>query len=302
VQPIATSEGQEIPSEWTKKSFCANCLIDAWNRQDLTEEERQDMEVISDYWMEEFPSLAEKTRSIVVSSFTGFADVFLRGTLRKLFSTSTNIIPEVTHEGALVLVDLPVHEYGKVGQYSQAIIKYLWQKATERRQGGDNVRPVFLWADEAQFFINQQDVQFQTTARSAKACTVYITQNLPNYISSLGKDLTYSLLGNLQTKIFHQNGDTETNQYASNLMGQEWKQKLSTSLNTSRQADIETGQNAGSSVTKELQPNLLPVELTRLAKGGEENNFLVEGVIFQGGRIYEVNHQNYIKLSFPQKE
>lgn len=73
-----------------------------------------------------------------------------------------------------------------------------------------------------EFFINSHDVKFQTTARSSRACTVYLTQNLPNYISALGENLTYSLLGNLQTKIFHQNSETKTNKYASEIIGKNW--------------------------------------------------------------------------------
>jgi len=200
--------------------------------------------------------LNEKTRSIITFSFTGLADVFLRGDLRELFTTSTNIFPEFTHNGAVILLDLPVHEYGKTGQFVQSIFKYVWQKATERRTKSEDMTPVFLWADEAQFFINSHDVKFQTTARSSRACTVYLTQNLPNYISALGENLTYSLLGNLQTKIFHQNSETKTNKYASEIIGQNWQDILTTSSNKNPDKDLSSSR--GTSFNEQVQYQILP--------------------------------------------
>jgi hypothetical protein len=113
------------------------------------------------------------------------ADSFLRGTLRDLFCTTTNLVPELTHEGAVILLDLPVKEYNDIGRFAQILFKLLWQRATERRDTTKHPLPVFLWADESQYFVTSHDQLFQTTARSAKACTVYLTQNLPNYYAAL---------------------------------------------------------------------------------------------------------------------
>lgn len=68
-----------------------------------------------------------------------------RGDLRELFTTTTNIFPEFTHNGVVILLDLPVHEYGKTGQFVQSIFKYVWQKATERRDKTENMTPVFFY-------------------------------------------------------------------------------------------------------------------------------------------------------------
>jgi type IV secretory pathway TraG/TraD family ATPase VirD4 len=294
-----TEDGQEINSEWMENSFCAKLLFEAWNKEDLTESSRLDLEIVRDYWLTEFPTLADKTRSIIVSSFTGLADMFLRGTLRELFCTTTNIFPEFTHEGVVIVIDLPVHDYSKVGQYAQAIFKYIWQKSTERRAKTENLKPVFLWIDEAQFFINSYDTKFQTTARSSRACTVYLTQNLPNYLNNLGDNLTYSLLGNLQTKIFHQNSDSRTNEYASHTIGRVWQDSIST--NVSRQ-DLEDQGKAGtgSSYNQIVEFDILPVEFSKLRKGGMENGLIVEGIVYQGGRIWQANKKSFLKVQFSQ--
>ena len=295
---IEQENGEVGETTWMKTSFCANLIFKAYNRQDLTESQQKDLESVKDYWTIDFAGLNEKTRSIITFSFTGLADVFLRGDLRELFTTSTNIFPEFTHNGAVILLDLPVHEYGKTGQFVQSIFKYVWQKATERRTKSDDMTPVFLWADEAQFFINSHDVKFQTTARSSRACTVYLTQNLPNYISALGENLTYSLLGNLQTKIFHQNSETKTNKYASEIIGQNWQDVLTTSSNKNPDKDLSS--NRGTSFNEQVQYQILPIEFTKLAKGGFETNLLVQGVVFQGGRIWQVNGYNFLTVLFEQ--
>ena len=62
-----------------------------------------------------------------------------------------------------------------------------------------------------------------STARTARACTVYLTQNLPSYYAQIGgrnpEHIADSLLGNFQTKIFHANGDPKSNQWAADLIG-----------------------------------------------------------------------------------
>jgi hypothetical protein len=43
------------------------------------------------------------------------ASAFLKGPLHTLFCTETNIIPEITHEGAILIVDLPVKRFEQIG-------------------------------------------------------------------------------------------------------------------------------------------------------------------------------------------
>jgi len=140
---------------WLNASFCGECLLESFVKKeagDLSDEEIGDLEIVQYYWTKEFPTLADKTRSVIVSSFTSLADVFLRGAMRELFTTTTNIVPEFTHKGAIIILDLPVHKYKKVGRYAQALFKYLWQNSIQERKVKEDSKPVFLWVDEAQFF------------------------------------------------------------------------------------------------------------------------------------------------------
>jgi len=78
-----------------------------------------------DYFLNHFPGLANRTRSVVVSTFLSMTDGLLRGLLQELLCGDLNVTPEMTHEGKIIIVDLPVKEYAELGQYAQIIFKYL---------------------------------------------------------------------------------------------------------------------------------------------------------------------------------
>jgi hypothetical protein len=304
----APHDFEELGSkEWQESSFCFQ-LIKEGEDIDKSQSKKLDFEFTARYWLNEFPSLAEKTRSIIVSSFTSMADCFLRGVLRDMFCTTTNILPEFTHEGAIILLDLPVKEYGELGQYAQVLFKYVWQQSAERRDVRQNPRPVFLWVDEAQYFITSYDQKFQTTARSSRACTVYLSQNLPNYYAAMGganaRDKTDSFLGNLQTKIFHANGDSVTNAWAAELLAKTWQYRKSVNNSVSKDSSHffpeVTGIQESHSLSESLEYQVLPHMFTTLRKGGFQNNLEVDAIIFQGGRIWRHTGKNYIVTSFSQ--
>jgi hypothetical protein len=291
---------------WQETSYCFHCIAKGEDRP-KTRREEHDFELTAKYFMGEFPSLADKTRSIIVASFTNMADCFLRGEMNDLFCTDTNLVPELTHNGAIIIMDLPVKEYGDVGRFAQVLFKLIWQQATERRDNTKPIRPTFLWADEAQEFVISTDMGFQTTARSARACTVYLTQNISNYYAVMGgvkgKAEVDSLLGNLQTKIFHQNNHPETNYWAAEVISKSTKYRPSygTSQNNSNNL-FGTGGNQQNSMnmTPIDEYDVPPSTFSDLKKGGTDNNMQVEGIFFQGGRSW--NGKRHIKVTFSQEE
>ncbi len=295
-QSIAESNNED----WQKRSFCFQAILEG-DHKAVEPMRKRDFEMAARYWLSEFPKLAEKTRSIIVNTFTTMADGFLRGTLRELFCTSMNFAPEMSLEGAVILLDLPVKEYGELGQLSQVLFKYIWQQAIERRDTSANHRPVFLWADESQNFITSYDREFQSTARSSRACTVYLTQNLPNYYAELGGEKSRSeadaFLGNLQTKIFHANGDHTTNKWASELFAQSWQLRGNMNTGFSETGGATGGQGASES----LEYDVLPQEFSTLRKGGHVNGLCVDAIIFQGGRVWNRTGKTFIKSTFTQE-
>lgn len=233
-------------------------------------------------------------------------DSFLRGALRELFTTGTNLVPEMCGQGVVIVLDLAVKEYNEVGQMAQVLFKFLWQRAMERRNLADGNRPVFLWADEAQNFVTSHDMHFQATARSSRCCSVYLAQNLRQYHAALGggdkaQAETDALQGNFATKIFCANGCQATNEWAANMIGQE--RRLFRSGSSSYTADLDSlGLGAGQSQTsaslsEQLEHVVPPRTFTRLRKGGAG---FVEAVVFQSGRVWEATGDTWLRTLFPQ--
>lgn len=297
--PQDTSEAAS--AAWRSESICFDYIQKAADNATKNPDLQPEYAMTAKYWLEEFPRMDNRPRSSIVSLFTTLADCFLRGELRKLFSTTTTVIPDQTTLGRIIIVDLPVKEWSELGQYAAVLMKFMTQKALERRPDLD-ARPVFIWADEAHYFTTDYDQIFQTTARSSRACTVYLTQNYSNYLSALGGESARpkvdSLLGNLQTKIFHQNGDAVTNRWAAEAIGRRLQYRYGSSV-----AHGVSVQGYSSTVTESEQQvidfDLEPSAFTTLLKGGAPSRNVVEGVVFQSGRAWS-NGRTWLRALFPQ--
>jgi len=278
--------------EWSNKNYCVACVMDGAG-ESQTEKEEEEHDLIYDYFMREFVKMPEKTRSTIEESFLGLAEPFMSGILKEYFSKGVNIRPEMTFDGKIIILDFSVKEYLQAGVYAQGIFKLLWQQATERREVDHATVPVFLWVDEAQLFISGYDQIFQTTARSSRACTVFISQNISNYYVAIGgkspQARTDSLLGNLSTKIFHSNNDTVTNEWAAKTIGKAFRNVES----------ISVGKGDSVGLSQQFHWQIEPREFTTLKNGGELNDYKVQGIITIAGRAWS-NERNYIKKSFNQ--
>jgi hypothetical protein len=288
---------------WQKKSFFYDTLLAAILREEkgaFDAERLSDLKICRGYWLGEFPRQSDRTRGIAMAMCSGISEVFVRGLLRQLFNETTTVKPQDTFDGKIIVLDLPQKQFNEIGVYAQVLFKYCWQRAVERRKIEPLSRPVFLWADESQHFVNEFDVSFQTTARSSRVCTVLLTQNLPNYLFSLGGDeraraLVDSLLGNLVTKIFHNNTCAATNQYAAELFARDWQQDRSLSF-----SQQEKGFNFSNSVGQKLEFVVQPREFSGLLKGGPANDFLVEAIVHQGGKRFNTGGLNALLTVFRQ--
>jgi hypothetical protein len=312
---------------WRERSYCWKQLeaADALAVQgNLPEPQRRDLDQTMGFWLNDFPRLASRTRSIIVSTFTAKVAGLLRSPIRELFFEKTNddVSPDNSFVekpgtggwgGKIIILNLPVKTYGEVGRLVQVLYKTIWQRAAERRaelfsldesQRRDRVSsgqlthaaaarmsPAFLWADESQYFTTQEDLLFQQTARASRVATVYLTQNIGNYKAVLGRSggdaSVYSLLGNLQTKIFHTNGDVATNQFAEQSFGKRWSSLRSTSRSQSdtvQDGRVSLNSSAGTNLTMQQVSVVEAREFTLLACGGRRYSFQVAAWIFLPGR------------------
>lgn len=302
-ETIDETEGDE--SIEAEGNYCLNCLAKAY--LNILEEEEDSprlnaFDLVFPYFTQTFSTMGDRTRSTITESFMGLAEPFLSGLLFRHFSGVTNIHPELTYEQQKIIVlDFPVKEYLEAGITAQCVFKLLFQQAIERRNVNDYPIPVFLWADEAQYFINPYDQIFLTTARGSRAVTVFLSQNISNYLAvmSSGHDTKAkvdSLLGNLSTKIFHANADAETNEYASRLIGQ-----AVTTMSTkgTSSAFLSLNFQVSESATAQYLPQIQPREFTVLKSGGSHNNFEVDSIVFVSGKLWS-NNTNFIKTTFVQ--
>ena len=315
--PRTTAEAED--AKWQQSSVCFG-LIEVAKERAKAINRIADLELTADYWLKEFPGLAVETRSVIVSTFTSMADCFLRGMMRNLFCTDTNFRPEDTFAGKIIVLNLPVKEYNELGLFAQVLFKFVWQRAVERRippgisrqDAEATIRPVFLWADESQFFVNSYDALFQSTARSSRACTVYLTQNLPSYFSAFGGSNARSdaetFVANLQTKVFHANGDPTTNLWAADSIGRTRQVQYygGTSESASRGFG-QGGSNQSAGGSQVVEYLVQPQEFTLLRTGGEECQMQVDSILFQGGRRWTVpsreggtRTQNHLRHAFTQ--
>ena len=284
---------------WRQQSVCWQCIEEAERRlKDRDEDAQIDFEQCRGYWCNDFAALAGETRSSIILSFTMLTNLFTTRPLRRLLATDTTLTPEASFEGKLLLIDMPLQEYHQAGRIAQFVWKYMWQKAALRRSAKDDTRPIFLWCDESQNFISDFDPEFQAVARSAKACTVYLTQNISLYKKVLGTgsdDAVEAFLGNLQTKLFHQNSSSQTNQWASDLFAKDLFEK-----ETSGVTAAVGSASSSRSVTVEELYQVRPIEFTRLKSGGPVNQGRVEAVMYKGGTVFNTTQRNWIKLAFYQ--
>ncbi len=295
----APQDEEEVDDEtWRAESFCAELMQQAFEK-DKTPEQAHDFELVQRYWFKEHARLSDRTRTSITATFTSTVDVLQHGLAHQLLGTNTTIVPEATYrDGAVILIDLPIQEFHEVGRVVQNIWKYQFQRAILRRDVDTYPRPVLLFADEAQNFVSSFDYQYQAVARSARACTVYLTQNISNFYSVLGargRDETHAFLGNLTTKIFHANSDHNTNQYAADLISQQWSTVFNYS--SSRSNDSANSSAGGS---QNLQYKVLPGEFTTLRKGGPQNRLEVDAIVYQGGRSWHISGDTYMRAVFRQ--
>jgi len=256
------------------------------------------LKTLDEYFEKTYILLSEKTRSIIDFSFSGFLFHLLREPIYSLFCKhESNFTPDSCLDGKIILLNLPVKIYQKVGRDCQIMFKYIWQRAMEKRPIEKDTMPVFLWADEAQNFLHEHDTDYQATARSSRIATVYISQNLPNYLACMGgeksKNRVDSFLGTMATKIFHANVDIETNRYASELIGDGFFIESSNAMTTSEHFSL-TNSEAG-----KFDRLVRPEHFIKLKTGGPLNKYMVEGFMHaQGNPI--MKNSNYTLINFEQ--
>ncbi len=299
------SMAQITMSEW-RDGFCNQCLANAFEKKQPGVESH-DYLLAADYWLSEFPAMAEKTRSSIMTGVMGVLHVFNTGIIRELISTTTTVSPDDMLAGKWIIVNMAPAEWGDMGALIAAGWKYLVQRRVLRRKAKDDAHVVVIWADEYAQFVNSYDAHYLAQCRSHKGCMVVLTQSLHSYYMSMkgdtGRHQADALLTNFATKIFHALGDVQTAEWASGLVGKGREVFVGTSLSPVEDLDSEvTGRSKVSTNASEhyeamLKPNLL---MNGLRTGGRANNLICDAVVIRSGEQF-CNGQNWLWREFSQE-
>ncbi len=306
ITSAAVSLEQVTSESWQQGSFCFACLRAA-DDAPKSESMRADFDLALTYFLNEWPALSARTRSVVQSTLTSSTDLLSRGAARDMLSSPTsNISPTDCYEGAIIIADFPVLLYHDIGQLIQVILKFAWQRAHARRDISVNHRPTFIVADEAQMLLVDADQQFQAISRSTRTAVVYATQSISGMIDAMGgtgaEPKVHALLGNLQTRICHQQSDIRTVQYMQELIGH--SRQLMMTGNQSHEADWLAplmGQTSGGSAgfSETFEHEIHAADLHSLAKGGPPH-WMTEALVYEGGRRF-LGGKRWLRAGFPQR-
>jgi hypothetical protein len=285
--------------DWQRSSLCYSCLT-AGEAAPKDELRQADWPHVVRFWLSEYPALSSRTRSCIVSMFSTIAEQLMRGEIGRLFCTGLNIDPEASFDdGRIIVLDLPVKEFGEVGAMAQTLFKHIWQRAVERRDPERSPRPAFLWADEAQHFSTRYDAIFQMTSRSSRVITVLLTQSLPGLHAAIGRNESDSLLANLATRIWHRNSCVVTNTAAADTIARSRQSRWSSGTSTTDGPNGEPRVSRTQGTAESVEHQLLPVEFQTLRSGGPQHSGQVDAIVYQSGRLWSTG-KTYLRVTFPQ--
>jgi hypothetical protein len=238
-----------------ERSFAAQTMRKAVNEPAVKMPEAE-LKTLLEYWFLQHTKEPPKTKGNVDMTLSSKLDRFQHGRMRDMFCGDTNLVPEMIFHGAIIILNMPTLVWNEDGIIGQQLFKYCAQRTVESRNSLDprqQMRPVFFYADEAQYVINSYDDTFLSTARGSRAAVVYLSQTLPSYYARVGKDKTDAVdgfVGKFNTQVFHLNACNRTNKYASDLIGRDlqWRatQGRSTGTNRSRGMNEGANENRGS--------------------------------------------------------
>ncbi len=305
-----TSVEEAKAKKWQSRSFCFDTFRKAESR--CRPEQEEDLGLSWSYFARELPSVGSKTRSNISMTLTSMTDVLNRELARELLSGKTTITPEMLERGKIVVLDVPIGEYGLTGRLIQGIVKYCFQRAMLRRNVQRSPRPVVFWIDECQFLVNSYDMHFLSTCRSFKVANFYASQNLSAIYSALGglhkgKAEADSILANLNLKIMHANGCPLTNEWAAQSIGQSRQYFFSGNNNfqggdwVSSLVGLGGGSGASAGYQEQMTYEVQPSEFTRLRTGGPQNGWNVDAILFQSGRVFADTGKTWRRVTFRQK-
>jgi hypothetical protein len=310
IKSLPTRPGEFEEESWQLDSYCAHIIASIRERKDsLTGDQWSDLDFATQYIFNKWPAFDERPRSSLEMTWSGMADKFLFNPFNRLFcSGKCTFTPEqTTHEGKIVICDFPMLEYGhETGRLVNIILKLIFQRAWLRRNLAESPNPVFLWQDEFQYFVTRRDNFFQQTCRGSRVAVVCLTQNILNLSEELGEQQpgskTKSFLGNLGTKVFLQQNETESCLYAADQIGKAYRY-----IDSFHASAGQNQPHTSIGGSQQLVHIIEPIEFTRLLKPDSTNPY-AQGIVYQSGKSFNAtkseqnpNGANFLSVLFSRE-
>jgi TraM recognition site of TraD and TraG len=298
---------EQITDETWRAGFHNQCLKRAFE-QPKTSIETHDYELAKDFWLGEFPKMADKTRSSILAGVMGILHTSNVGIVREMVSGRTTINPDEVLQGRWWLLDMPISEWGDSGAFVAASLKYTIQRAVLRRHAQPDDPVVVIWGDESPTIVNGFDPTYLAQCRSHKGCMVYLAQSLASYYVALkgqtGKHQVDALLTNFGVKIAHALGDPQSADYFANLIGR--AKQVNFSGSSGQQQDVWGELFGPSGMTGSFSEHMENIVQARefmsgLRTGGAASGYVCDAIIVKSGEPFS-NGSNWLRTSFKQRQ
>jgi len=322
ISTAPTTRAEADDPRWQKESFFSHTMLLAAHkaRHEGDAYAQKALEEHGDYWFDVYPKLGDRTRTSVNATLTSVIHPLLAGVPRTLLNGQTNFVPELCREGAIIILDIPLHKFGRAALMIQRMLISQFYTAMQRTPITKTTRPCSLYMDEYQALASPTDIQALATARAARVAPIFISQDIPTLRSafaSVDEHAADGLLAKAQNKFFHATTDVETARYASALCGKIERHNHSRSLtksnvvnNGSTQGEDEGSYGGGhgrslgeTESISTYQDDAVPPETlaNELRTGGPKNNYRCDAIVVRSNARFKSTGRNYAKVEFSQK-
>jgi hypothetical protein len=300
----ATSAAQQSDASW-QKGYHNQVMLRA-DKTPKTKLVQHDWVLCRDFWVLEYPAMADKTRSSALAGVMNILHTFNTGLVREMVAGETNVTPDYILNGGWVLVNFPP-SLGATHAFISTGWQYLTQLAILKRKATEASPFCVIWCDEAHQTVTSYDSSFIAQCRSHKGCLLYLTQSVSSFYSAMkgetGRHQADALLANFSHAIVHA-CDPVTAKWASAKLGRE--KEILCSGGFSPQADRTIydelfGQNNyHGNFSEHYEQPLQDQEWMVGRTGGPGNGFVADAIVVRSGEPF-ADGKSYLRVVFSQR-
>ena len=286
----------DLNDEWRAKSH--NLTLRNAAQAKKTPAQANDWAVAKPFWTEEFPNMADKTRSSILAGVMNTISTANTGLAGVMTSTTNNITPAALNDGVSILVNMPFSELGPTARYVALGWKYIVQRYILKRQWDSRFFNVMVM-DEYQEAMTEFDANYLAQCRSHGGCMLCLTQTANSEYSRMPEHKANMLLSNFATHICHL-GDAKTETFISALLGHR-KEAMPTIPGDGNLYEAFNGKSNISvnfQYTPVLQPGFL--QGSGMRTGGPGNDYCVDALVVTPGRAFK-SREVFSYVTFRQR-